>query len=149
MTSPYVWLFLQINFGFICALIAQKKSRNPYAWFLFGLFFSFLALIALLILPPLDTKETKKENNLELTENLKEIQELETTEQNEEELPSDVANKLWYYLDENDNRLGPMTIKALINDWDDKKIKEDTFVWNEEMSDWKPLKETSDFKFFR
>jgi len=146
MSSPYVWLFLQISFGVICAFIAQKRARNPLVWFLGGLFFSFLALIALFILPPVDSN---KENNIEVVENLKEIQELESIEDNDEEMPSERSNKLWYYLDENNKQSGPMTLQALINEWKDEKLKENTLVWNEEMSDWKPLKETSDFKFFR
>jgi len=146
MTSLYIWLFVQISFALISSFVAHKRSRNPYIWFCAGLFFSFLALMALLILPPVDGG---KEDDLELTEDLKEIQELETVEEPEEELPSSVDNRLWYYLDENGKQVGPMTLQALINEWIDKKVKENTFVWNEEMSDWKPLRETSDFKFFR
>ncbi len=146
MTSPYIWLFVQISFALISSFVAYKRSRSPYIWFWAGLFFSFIALIVLLILPPLDER---KENNSELVEDLKEIQELETIEEDQEKLPSDADNRLWYYLDENGKQIGPMTLQALINEWSDKKIKENTFVWNEEMPDWKPLSETSDFKFFR
>ena len=148
MTNPYIWLFVQISFGVICAFIAQKKARSPYIWFLGGLFFSFLALIALFILPPVEI-EKKEDDNMGLVENLKEIQELESVEDDAEQVPSESSNTLWYYLDENNQQLGPMTLQRLVNDWNDKKLKENTLVWNEEMSGWKPLRETSDFKFFR
>lgn len=145
MTNYYLWLFLQLSFALICAFVAKKKSRSPYIWFLSGLLFSFLALIAVLILPSLTSSQ---DNNLEPSENLEEIKELETVESDEETIPEEIADKLWYYLDDNGNQLGPMTFQALVNEWKVKKIKESTLVWNEDMPGWKPLKETSDFKLF-
>lgn len=147
--NPYVFFFLCISVAFICAYIAKKKSRNPLIWFIAGLFFLFGALIVVLILPPLEHKTSE---DREIIANLKELQELEKTEKlenSEEKLQNNLPDKLWYYLDAQNQQYGPMTLEALMKDLKDGKIKTDTFVWNEELTDWKPLQETSDFQLFQ
>jgi predicted PurR-regulated permease PerM len=143
----YISLFLGIVFAFICAYVAKKKFRNPSLWFLAGLLFSIFALIILLILP---IKEERIEQDPELMPNLKELQELESVEAKPNENSTEnYSNKLWYYLDDSNQQCGPMTMKGIMNQLKDGKINSDTFVWNEELKDWKPLKETSDFQLFQ
>ncbi len=46
---------------------------------------------------------------------------------------------LWYYLDKEEKQFGPMSFHALQSAWDDDQIIGSTFVWNEEMENWKTL----------
>jgi hypothetical protein len=49
--------------------------------------------------------------------------------------------KLWYYLDPSQNQLGPMSHHALTNAWKEGKVTPATYVWHEELPEWKPLQE--------
>ncbi|PIS00177.1 MAG: hypothetical protein COT84_08885 [Chlamydiae bacterium CG10_big_fil_rev_8_21_14_0_10_35_9] len=143
--SPYISLFLAAVIGFICSFIASKKKRNPYLWFLSGFFFTVFALLILLLLP---SKNQKIPSEADMKINKQEAIELEQTENSVEEegYQKILDDKLWYYLDESNNQCGPMTLDALRNEWMEGKVKNTTFVWNEELPEWKPLQETSDFQ---
>lgn len=42
-----------IFWGVICAVLAERKGRSPFNWFVMGFLFSFLALILLLVMSDL------------------------------------------------------------------------------------------------
>ena len=48
---------------------------------------------------------------------------------------------LWYYLNKTGQQFGPISFQALINDWENNKIEEESYVWNEDLDDWKRFKE--------
>ena len=50
-------------------------------------------------------------------------------------------DKLWYYLDPAHEKIGPMSFQALNQEWKQGKITPTTYVWHEELPDWKPLQE--------
>lgn len=49
----------------------------------------------------------------------------------------------WYYA-ENSKKIGPVTQENIQELWNSGKIKPDTLVWHEGLSEWKPLKEFND-----
>lgn len=110
--------------GGISAYFAKRKARSPYRWFfvgfLFGIFGTFAAYFApfkrrkVIILP-------KEEVPLPSIQG-----------------PSD---KHWYYLDSTQTQQGPMSLNALTKAFREGKISLTTFVWNEELTEWKALKE--------
>jgi len=102
-------------------------------------------LLILLLLP---SKNQKIPSEADMKINKQEAIELEQTENSVEEegYQKILDDKLWYYLDESNNQCGPMTLDALRNEWMEGKVKNTTFVWNEELPEWKPLQETSDFQ---
>jgi hypothetical protein len=55
--------------------------------------------------------------------------------------PLKPVQTMWYYLDKNNNRKGPVGIDVLT-----KKITLDTPVWKEGMPDWTPAKEVPEVK---
>jgi hypothetical protein len=106
--------------GLISAYLAHRREKNPYVWFLIGFFFGMLGMLFLFFAP-------KKE------------------QASKPSAPQPYifgpADKFWYYLDPEQKQIGPMSHQALSDIWKEAKIHHDTLVWNEEMSDWKPLKD--------
>ncbi|HSX10193.1 MAG TPA: DUF4339 domain-containing protein [Chlamydiales bacterium] len=109
--------------GGISSYLAHKRGRNPYAWFAIGFLFGIFGIFAIFfaapkkaaVLPP------KPEPVLKI------------------QGPSD---KFWYYLDPENRQQGPMSLDAITIAWRQGKVDLSTYVWHEEMTDWKQLKET-------
>ena len=107
-----------------CSHLAKKRGRNPINWFIAGLFFGILAPIVLFLLPP-----PKKQAALPQQDPLVPQSPLTI-------LQPDHIGKLWYFIDEEKQQLGPMSFDALGKAWQDGKVREKTYVWNEAMENW-------------
>ncbi len=119
--------------GWACSVQAQKRGRNPTYWFIGGLFFGIFALILLFLLPPLKKTRApaaKTASSIDITPTL-----------GLEALFPSQTSKLWYYLDEQSQQFGPMSFEALRRSWSEGKLKLHTFVWNEELDNWKQFNE--------
>ena len=123
MDHPIFFVFW-IIIGLTTSYYAKKRGRDRFGWFLIGMFFGLLGLIALFLLP----KKTK------------EIIVITPLEEKKEKKP--IFPGLWYYLGEQNTQHGPMSIDALKKEREEGKILGTTFVWNENMENWKPLEET-------
>lgn len=122
-----------LTIGAIASRFARHKGRNPRAWFILGFLFGLLGLLVLFLLPPV--KQKARAQMLPQTPVspspspfVKKIL--------IEALDSNHSDKLWYYLDENQKQLGPMSLQALSDAWTQGKVRTNTFVWNENLSDW-------------
>lgn len=108
--------------GAFSAYLAYRRGRNPYLWFIVGFLFGVFGIFAIFFatgpkkakIPPLEPIYTIQG-------------------------PTD---KFWYYLDPTHQQQGPMSREALANAWKEGKIDLSTYVWHEELPEWKPLKET-------
>lgn len=118
-------LLIAAGIGALSAYIAHRRGRNPYIWFFVGFIFGILGIMAIFFAPsgkkkaaaaPIDAKP-------------------EPTIQG----PKD---KFWYYLDLSNQQQGPMSHDALTLAWKDGTVNSATLVWHEDLTDWKPLKET-------
>ncbi len=110
-----------------CRYCAKKKGHNATLWFMAGALFGMLALLVILFLP------ARKEHKV--------LQAKAAPEPLFEALSSVQTEKFWYFLDEQKTQYGPMSFFALKAAWNKGTIQEKTFVWNEEMENWKQLKE--------
>jgi len=115
-------------FGAAAAYFAQKRSKNPYMWFAIGFFFGLFGFCLLFFLPKARKKKAKTR--------------LAMTPQ-EKPLPAIVgpSNKFWYYLDPQHLQQGPMSYEAITAALRQGKISPATYVWHEEMTDWKQVQE--------
>jgi hypothetical protein len=52
--GPLFWIYW-LGMTVAIAVIAGRRNRCGYAWFMLGLLFNFLALLVLLVLPPKKT----------------------------------------------------------------------------------------------
>ncbi len=108
--------------GTISAYLAYKRERNPYLWFVLGFVFGIMGIFAIFFFPKKKMPEApiRQEPILSIHG------------------PTD---KFWYYLDLSHESQGPMSHDALTKAWKEGKVNPSTYVWHEEMPDWKPLKE--------
>lgn len=110
--------------GYCCYRIAeQQKGRDPWFGAALGVCFGIFGILALLLFPPKRQRKQTKQAPRKKASLLG---------------PQD---KLWYYLENNDTRVGPISFLALNEAWNQGRIKRSTYVWNEELTDWKLLKE--------
>ncbi len=134
------WLIL----GILCSYIAKQRGRRSALWFILGFSTGFIALLILFILPskkevPLVSKKALADtSSLEISGTQKKYSTL-----GDQIPPESVFYKLWYYLDDQNKQYGPMSFQALKRAWEEKTIHASTYVWNEDMSEWQPLKNLS------
>lgn len=136
--SVLFWLIL----GGACFYVAKQRGRNPTAWFAIGIVLGIIGLILLYILP--SKKTLNASPSLAVSKGQKEEISVNPNDSAASLLPPSPPSfhsKLWYYLNEENKRYGPMSFNALNQKWIDGDIKCDTYVWNEEMSDWKLIEE--------
>lgn len=108
--------------GIISAYISWKRGKNPYLWFAIGFMFGLVGFFAVFF--------------------------LEKNKKPAKELPKEPVftiqgptNKFWYYLDPSHQQNGPLSKDALTAAWKEGKVNLSTFIWHEELSEWKPFKE--------
>lgn len=114
-------LISSVALGAVSAYLGYKREKNPYLWFAIGFFFGLFGVLTIFL--------TGQKKNLPDEE--KKLEPVLTL--------SGPIDKFWYYLDSNQKQQGPMSQNAIINAWKEGKIDLSTYVWHEEMTDWKPL----------
>lgn len=126
--NPYVdvktTLIASAIAGIISSYLAYRRGKNPILWFLIGMLFGFFGVFALFFA----TTSKKQE-----TPTLKAIE--------PEPYLVGPSNKLWYYLDTSHTQVGPISYNGITSAWKEGKVAPTTFVWHEDLIDWKPLKD--------
>ena len=115
--------------AWLCARYAKKRGRHPVHWFVWGGLFGLFALLALFLLPARKAAKTTSVQPIPVPI----LQALASTQ----------ACKLWYYLDGERQQCGPMSFDALNREWRDGKLHVQSFVWNDELENWKRLEEVA------
>lgn len=115
------WLFCAIT----SSKLAYKKNRDTQTWFILGLFFGIIALAIIYFLKPLKIiRNIQKKSNQSLANHFSILK---------------TDNNYWYYLDNEKNQIGPMSLKKLYDIYLKEKISNYTYVWNDSMDTWKKL----------
>ena len=123
--------------GFITAYFAYKSKKNYYIWFVAGTLYGIFAILFLLFLNYRDYRKNKKKKTL--TKNVK---------KEEKQLNLEISlkdSKLWYYLDKENKKFGPHSLTRLERLLQEKYITENTYVWNQDLKNWKLLKNTKEY----
>jgi hypothetical protein len=122
--------FILLLVGFFSSYVAKKKGKNPYVWFLVGFFFGIIGFLILYLFskkkPAINNEEIKQKQKNTSKELLSFLQD---------------SQKFWYFLNENDEHSEPLSVFALRDKLQQKDISLSTYVWNEDMSDWKKIKD--------
>ncbi|MBI3508772.1 MAG: DUF4339 domain-containing protein [Chlamydiia bacterium] len=108
--------------GLLTGYLARQSGKNGMKWFFIGALFGYL-LLPIFFFPFGQKKQRRKRAP-------KKVYSIEGP-----------AHKFWYYIDPSQNQLGPMSYSALVNAWKEGKIGPATYVWHEELPEWKPLQE--------
>jgi hypothetical protein len=119
-------------FGTLCAYLAHKKKKNPYLWFGLGFCFGIFGLLFLFLQSFAQAKQKEPPPPLVVKK--------------PEEKPflhslSSYADKVWYYIDEKNQQIGPLSFDLLEKKAKTGLISLSTLVWNEEFPEWKKLQE--------
>ena len=109
-------------FAMMSAKKAAARGRNQRVWFAIGFLFGLFGFLSLLLLPP-----AKREVAAE-----------PYTPPEPTATPEN-----WYYLDENQERHGPVSRLKLKELLEQKKIDQTTYVWSESFDDWKRVEDTT------
>jgi len=110
--------------GILSAYLAYRKGRNLYLWFFLGFVFGIFGILAIFFAP------SEKKKPLSTPIPVK-----------PEPAIQGPKDKFWYYLDPVNEQHGPMSHDALTCALKDGKVTPSTFVWHEDLAEWKPLKE--------
>ena len=123
-------IFISFIYARIGSHLSQKRGRNIRTGFWIGFFFGLIGLLILFLLP---VKE-KQEKNILLTNTSK--------KENTNHFFSNplYLDKLWYYLDNQKQKEGPMSLNKLKKEWEEGKIFPSTYLWSEGMEKWEKLK---------
>ncbi len=106
--------------GLSCGFYAYRNKKNPYLWFFIGLMCGVLGLLFLIFFP-----FKKKQTEPVLAQ----------------PVPYSYSGKLWHYLDPANTCLGPMSEQKLHDEFKKGIITSSTYLWNQEMDEWKTLEQ--------
>jgi len=127
---------LYIAFGALSAYFAKKKGKDPFLWFFLGMLFGVFGLLFLFFDPkakrakkgaPSHQKQTrvKDPNTIDITP----------------AFDPKYNEKFWYYLDGQNKQHGPMSFDAVFRLYKEATLSQQSYVWNESLESWKPLKD--------
>lgn len=132
-------IFSWLLFGGSTSYYAVQRGRDPFAWFIIGMFLGILGLLLLFLLPPISNSQEEKEESA-----------------SEEMLPEDPNTttlyetpfrlKKWFYLDANHAQKGPLPLSLLKKEWEQGHLNQNSFVWSEGMSGWVKVGEVPQLK---
>lgn len=126
---PYITVGIWFLLGAICGYLAHKKGKNPYIWFFIGLFFGALGILALYVFGRTKKQAKKEEPHVQY----------EPLVINPKANPTPLT--LWYYLNHQHQQCGPVSFSGLKNEIQEGTITSSTYVWSEELDNWKQIKD--------
>jgi vacuolar-type H+-ATPase subunit I/STV1 len=114
-------VFASILFGMVSSYIAYSRKKNPFLWFFIGLVFGIFGFFALFLASP-------KKN-------------LKKTLPPPRPILQGPKDKFWFYLDTTHQKVGPISYNAIGKALEQGQISKTTYVWHEDLTDWKQLEE--------
>lgn len=119
----------------LTAYYANTKGRNPLLWFIIGILLGIFAPILLFFFP-----QAKQEGDYPTmsVSNPDPSLEVKTPPKFLEEKKGQ-EDQLWFYLDENHQQMGPVSIIALRELWNRGSLDLNRYVWTEGMEKWEKV----------
>jgi len=128
------------------AYYANRKGRNPLLWFVIGILLGIFAPLILLFLSPHkgDTAQNGK-LTIKVSNPDSSLLDLSQTSPQIELKPSE-EDKLWYYLDQDHQQMGPVSLVALRELWNRGQLELNSYVWSNGMEEWQKVEELPELK---
>jgi hypothetical protein len=145
MILSFTLLFIIASFT---AYYAHRKGRNALLWFIIGVLLGVFAPLILLFFPTV-TNDQSKEGVLAKTISPSDpsFQELSESQQTSDALKQqEEENKLWYYLDQNHQQIGPVSVIALRELWKRGLLELNNYVWSDGMAQWEKVDNLPELK---
>ena len=133
--SFIIWFLI----GAATAYFAQQRGRDPFIWFMIGMFLGLLGMLLVFILPSLE--ETEEHDSEGHEEHIEEIP--------PSFLPTkahDYLIKEWFYLDPAHHQQGPCRFEVLKEKWGQGNLSNISYVWCEGMNQWEKIEDIPDLK---
>ncbi len=120
------------------AYYAKRKGRNPLFWFVIGVLLGIFSLLILWLLPHVSSNQDQEgearptmtvsnpDPSLHHSTSVEIVRPLE-------------EDKLWYYLDQHHQQMGPVSIVALRELWNRGQLDLESYVWAEGMAQWQKV----------
>lgn len=148
MLMSFILLLLIASFT---AYYASRKGRNPFIWFVIGTLLGIFAPIILIFLPAVknEANQVDSEPTMSISRPDPALHHealpppLPTAEELKRQQEED---KLWYYLDQNHQQMGPVSIVALRELWNTGRLELTSYVWAEGMGQWEKVENLPDLK---
>jgi len=112
-----IWVLM----GLFASRLARQKGRDPSLWFCLGMCFGLMAIIVLYFLEEVKPKEVVVEKPVV------------------EDVPG-----VWYTLDQKHEPLGPFSFGDIRSQLSDGILKESSYLWKEDWSEWKLVSEVEE-----
>lgn len=145
MLLSFILLLLIASFT---AYYANRKGRSPVAWFVIGILLGIFAPLILLFFPAVKNEQRDKElPTMTVSNPDPSLEQVPKPVLTEAELKhQEEADKLWYYLDQNHEQIGPVSIIALRELWKRGKLEINNYVWSDGMEEWKKIDNLPELK---
>ncbi len=146
---------LKIILSFILLIIiaiftsyyAGSQGRNTLKWFVIGLLLGILAPLILLFLPPVKKEKSDGLPSMTVSRPDPSLAHLSHAVLNPEDTKiKEEENKLWFYLNQKHEQVGPVSVIALRELWNRGKLELNQYVWSEGMEQWKKVDELPELK---
>jgi hypothetical protein len=130
------------------AYYASRKGRNPLLWFIIGVLLGAIAPLILLFFP---TIKNEQKNNGMPTMTVSQPDPNFTPVSPTPPTPADLKRqdeegRLWYYLDQDHQQVGPVSIIALRELWNRGLLELNSYVWTDGMEKWEKVDHLPELK---
>lgn len=147
MLLSFILLLLIASFT---SYYANLKGRNPILWFIIGILLGIFAPLILLFFPNIKNERNDSGGMPTMTisnpdpSNQQHLPETPLTEM--EVKQQELEDKLWYYLDQNHEQIGPVSLIALRELWNRGQLDLNSYVWADGMEQWQKVDLLPDLK---
>ena len=144
MLLSFILLLIIASFT---AFYANRKGRNPLLWFVVGVLLGIFAPLILLFLSPVKTERENGYPTMTVSKPDPSQEHLSMPPPTPEELKlQDEEEKLWYYLDQTHQQIGPVSIVALRALWNRGLLELKSYVWSNGMPQWEKVDNLPELK---
>lgn len=143
----FLSLLFQFVIGCLTAYYAKRQGRNPYLWFMIGFLFGIFAPLVLFYLSFIkNTGDTNGMPGMTVSNPDPELEKSPELHSKDEQKLREEEEKLWFYLDQSHQQMGPVSIIALRELWNRGQLGLNTYVWTEGMQEWQKVDVLVDLK---
>ena len=144
MVLSFILLLMIASFT---AYYANRKGRNPLLWFMIGILLGIFAPLILLFLPAVKSERGNDGlPTMTISNPDPSLQDLPPSPVKSEIKRREEEEKLWYYLDQNHQQMGPVSIIALRELWNRGQLELTSYVWSDGMTQWQTVDDLPDLK---
>ena len=128
------------------AYYANRKGRHPVLWFIIGILLGLFAPLILLFLSSVkDQASSDGSPTMNVSNPHPALKEFSQTQLETQSLSPD-NEKLWYYLDQEHQQMGPVSIIALKSLWNRGLLELTSYVWSDGMEQWERIENLPELK---